>query len=254
MLNAPAHVIESGGSLYSSTLSKAYSTYAKRNIQMADVILYLVNRKSFSLILNYTVSHLIDLLNKKELSIIRPQIDSEFHRDFDVDIEGDILEIFDKSEDSIDTTKKISDINSEFKNDLILLLAKWSSVAQWSCWDARLFLYVEPFLEKDIISVDEFLEPKIWHIFQHQLSKLDQRFFTESIVLDWMSRREKLGETMEPSEDPKILPTMNSHNESSQLLFNFIKKTSQPELDLMIGRDYLNSELWHLGKDKISSY
>ena len=113
---------------------------------------------------------------------------------------------------------------------------------------------MEPFLEKDIISVDEFLEPKIWHIFQHQLSKLDQRFFTESIVLDWMSRREKLGETMEPSEDPKILPTMNSHNESSQLLFNFIKKTSQPELDLMIGRDYLNSELWHLGKEKISSY
>ena len=83
---------------------------------------------------------------------------------------------------------------------------------------------------------------------------MDQRFFSESIVMDWMDRREKLGETMEPSEDPKILPTMNSHNELSKLLFNFIIKTSYPDLDLMIGRDYLDSELWHLGKNNIGSY
>ena len=221
---------------------------------MADVILYLVNRDSLHSILNYTVSNLIDLINKKELTIIRPNFIPDFHRDFDVDIEGEILDIFDKNASLLEGEEIISDINYEFKNDLILLLAKWASVAQWTCWDARLFLYVEPFLEEKVINVDNFLEPKIWKNFYNRISIFDQRSFTESIVMDWMGRREKLGETMEPSEDPKILPTMNSHNELSKLLFNFIIKTSLPELDLMIGRDYLDSELWYLGKNKIGNF
>ncbi len=236
------------------TVSKAYSTYAKSNIQMADVILYLVNRDSLDSILNYTVSNLIGSINQKELTNIRPKIFPDFHRDFDVDIEGEILDIFDKHESLLQGNEIISNINYEFRNDLILLLAKWSSVAQWTCWDARLFLYVEPFLNKKVINIEDFLKPKIWENFHNQISILDQRFFTESIVMDWMDRREKLGETMEPSEDPKILPTMNSHNELSKLLFNFIIKISYPELDLMIGRDFLDSELWYLGKNNIGSY
>ena len=150
------------------------------------------------------------MINKKELTIIRPNFFPDFHRDFDVDIEGEILDIFDKNASLLEGKEIISDINYEFKNDLILLLAKWSSVAQWTCWDARLFLYVEPFLEEKVINVGNFLEPKIWKNFYNQIYILDQRSFTESIVMDWMGRREKLGETMEPSEDPKILPTMNS--------------------------------------------
>jgi hypothetical protein len=221
---------------------------------MADVILYLVNRDSLDSILNYTVSNLIESINKKELTIIRPKKFPDFHRDFNVDIEGEILDIFDKNESLLEGKEIISNINYEFRNDLILLLAKWSSVAQWTCWDARLFLYVEPFLEKKVTNVEDFLKPKIWKNFYNQISILDQRFFSESIVMDWMERREKLGETMEPSEDPKILPTMNSHNELSKLLFNFIIKTSYSELDLMIGRDYLDSELWYLDKKNIGSY
>ena len=115
---------------------------------MADVILYLVNRDSLDSILNYTVSNLIESINEKELTLIRPKIFPDFHRDFDVDIEGEILDIFDKNESLLEGNEIISNINYEFRNDLILLLAKWSSVAQWTCWDARLFLYVEPFLEK----------------------------------------------------------------------------------------------------------
>ena len=121
-------------------------------------------------------------------------------------------------------------------------------------WPQKVLFRSEPFLEEKVINVDNFLEPKIWKSFYNQISIFDQRSFTESIVMDWMDRREKLGETMEPSEDPKILPTMNSHNELSKLLFNFIIKTSLPELDLMIGRDYLDSELWYLGKNKIGNF
>lgn len=237
-----------------STVSKAYSTYAKRYIQMADVILYLVNRKSFSSMLNFTVSEIINQIENKQFSTKRPEMIYDFYRDFDVDIEGEILDLFDKNESNLEINNKISNLNSDSKNDLILLLAKWSSVAQWSCWDARLFLYLEPYLEKNVKNVDEFLEPELWHNFHHQMSIFDQRSFTESVVLDWMNRREKLGESMEPSEDPKILPTMNSHNELSKLLFNFIKKSSHPELELMIGRDYLDSESWYLGRNKISNF
>ena len=73
--------------------------------------------------------------------------------------------LFDKNESNWEINSKISSINSDSKNDLILLLAKWSSVAQWSCWEARLFLYMEPYLEKNIKNVDEFLEPELWHKF-----------------------------------------------------------------------------------------
>ena len=138
---------------------------------MADVILYLVDRESFNYISNHTVSDLINLLNNKELSVIRPESFLDFHRDFDVDIEGDILDIFDKNENLLVTNDKISDITIELKNDLILLLAKWSSVAKWSCWDARLFLYIEPFLDKKVMNIDEMIYTALVKRYESQIAE-----------------------------------------------------------------------------------
>jgi len=178
----------------------------------------------------------------------------QFHRDFDVDIEGEILEIFDRVENSNNYQGTLIDYPSELKYDLLLLFAKWCSIAQWRCWDARLFLYVEPYLRDKVHSTEDFLKPPIWIQFQDTISKLDQVSFTESVVLDWMNRRQKLGETMEPSEDPKILPTMGSHSDLSGSLFNFITHSSQQDIELLIGREYLDSECWYLGNDNLGKY
>ena len=78
------------------------------------------------------------------------------------------------------------------------------------------------------------------------LSKTDKKSYSESVVLDWMSRREELGETMEPSEDPRILPTMSSHSNSSELLHIFLDSFDSKNISLLIGREYLEYESWSL--------
>ena len=61
-----------------------------------------------------------------------------------------------------------------------------------------------------------------------------------------------MGETMEPSEDPMILPTMNSHRTLSESLFLFIQEYRNQGLQLLIGREFLDSEKWNLGGSLIS--
>ena len=70
--------------------------------------------------------------------------------------------------------------------------------------------------------------------------------YSESVVLDWMSRRQELGETMEPSEDPIILPTMEAHRSSSDSLFSFLKRHREEGHSILIGREYLDPPIWTL--------
>ena len=65
-----------------------------------------------------------------------------------------------------------------------------------------------------------------------------------------MKRREKLGETMEPSEDPRILPTMEAHKSSCESLHVFFENFQSKDISLLIGREYLESTLWSI--DEIS--
>ena len=214
---------------------------------MADVILNLVHHSNFQKLVSMTLQELFEKVEDSSLRNYRPELDSRFHRDFDVDLEGDIMEWSDKtpglvlSDDLYSQPIKESEIA-----ELTILLAKWCSFSEWRCWDARLFLYVEPMLKYNISSPNEFLNFSLWNDFMNSLSKTDRRSYSESVVLDWMSRREELGETMEPSEDPRILPTMNSHRTSSESLHIFLNSFDSKDISLLIGREYLEHELWSL--------
>ena len=221
---------------------------------MVDVVLYIVHRHSLSSLLKIPTSQIISMINDKSLREKRPKNYKNFHRDFDVDIEGEILEIFDSNPSLTNSNENVLSSTLEIKNDIILLLAKWCSIAQWTCWDARLFLYVEPYVDIDIFGVSDFLKSIVWRDFGNAISKFDQETFSETIILDWMNRREELGETMEPSEDPIILPTMNSHSNLSKSLFEFINHSKNVDFDLLVGREYLDSELWGLGNNYLSKY
>ena len=214
---------------------------------MADVILNLVHHSNFKKLVSLTLQELFEKVEDSSLRNYRPELDNRFHRDFDVDLEGDIMEWSDKtpglvlSDDLYSQPIKESEIA-----ELTILLAKWCSFSEWRCWDARLFLYVEPMLKYNISSPNEFLNFSLWNDFMNSLSKTDRRSYSESVVLDWMSRREELGETMEPSEDPRILPTMNSHRTSSESLHIFLNSFDSKDISLLIGREYLEHELWSL--------
>ena len=178
---------------------------------MADVILQLVDITALRNLHSMPLGELLDGMSSQSLREIRPSADPRFHRPFDVDLEGDILEWFDTNEE-IDRSETLSRQNlDEHSSSLLALnLAHWCSLGEWRCREARLFLYVEPMLDRNI-SATEFLSYKMWSELSDSLANSDRVSYSESVVLDWMNRRQELGETMEPSEDPRILPTMEAH-------------------------------------------
>ena len=217
---------------------------------MVDVMLYLVDRGQFDEIMSMTVGDISSGMEGSSLRNSRPEADPRFHRDFDVDLEGEVLELIDASAD-LGRNEKLSHVASDASMELGLLLAKWCSSAQWRCWDARLFLYVEPLLDNPVSDSDDFLLPVVWEQFSQALSRTDRSSYSESVVLDWMSRREEMGETMEPSEDPMILPTMESHRTLSESLFKIMESLRRSEMELMTGREFLEAGRWMLGSSTL---
>ena len=187
----------------------------------------------------------------RALRALRPEPDARFHRGFDADIEGDVMEWSDAT-DNLDHSKPLAEqgLGAESSCELALALARWCSFGEWSCWDARLFLYLEPLLGRNL-SGEEFLQQQVWSEFSDSLSRTDRVSYSESVVLDWMSRRQNLGETMEPSEDPRILPTMESHRSASESLFDFLSRVHSEGLSMLIGKELLEPWLWSLDSQSL---
>ena len=171
---------------------------------MADVILQLVDRTALRNLHSMPLGELLDGMDSQSLRDLRPSVDPRFHRPFDVDLEGDILEWFDANEE-IERSENLANQNlDEYSTcELALNLAHWCSLGEWRCWEARLFLYVEPMLDRSI-SAAEFLSYNMWSELSESLATSDRVSYSEAVVLDWMNRRQELGETMEPSEDPRL--------------------------------------------------
>ena len=218
---------------------------------MVDVILLLVDREAFDSLCSKPLGELLEGMEGRALRTLRPEPDARFHRGFDVDIEGDMMEWFD-AKGNLDPSKPLAEqeLDSESTCELALALARWCSFGEWSCWDARLFLYLEPLLGRNL-SGEEFLQQQVWSEFSDSLSRTDKVSYSESVVLDWMSRRQNLGETMEPSEDPRILPTMESHRSASESLFDFLSRARNEGMSMLIGRELLEPGLWSLDSQRL---
>ena len=218
---------------------------------MVDVILLLVDREGFDSLCSKPLGELLEGMETCALRALRPEPDARFHRSFDVDIEGDVMEWSDAN-GNLDPSKPLAEqgLNPESSGELALALARWCSFGEWSCWDARLFLYLEPLLGRNL-SGEEFLQQQVWSEFSDSLSRTDRVSYSESVVLDWMSRRQNLGETMEPSEDPRILPTMESHRSASESLFDFLSRVHSEGLSMLIGKELLEPWLWSLDSQSL---
>ena len=217
---------------------------------MPDAILQLVDREAFRNFQSMPLGDLLAGMDSQSLRELRPRADPRFHRPFDVDLEGDILEWFDTNQE-VDQSETLTNQNldEDSVSDLALNLAHWCTLVEWRCWEARLFLYVEPQLDREI-SAAEFLSYSMWSELSNSLASSDRVSYSESVVLDWMSRRKDLGETMEPSEAPRILPTMEAHRSSSDSLFTFLERQREEGHSMLIGREYLEPTSWTL--DSIS--
>ena len=200
---------------------------------MVDVILRLVDTGTLERLRSMGVDQLVLAFESGRLGEERPAGDPRFHRGFGVDIEGDFLEWADAADGGLDAAAS-------------LIMCDWASVAEWRCWDGRLFLYVEPMLDEKFEDVEAFGSAEVWQRLAAALASSDRESYSESVILDWMERRQELGETLNPDEDPRILPTMESHRTLTASLYDFIELSRDPGLSLLIGREYLDADNWVL--------
>ena len=205
---------------------------------MVDVILRLIDSNALNRLRSMSIEQLVMAFESGRLGDERPAGDPRFHRSFSVDIEGDFLEWADKSNGQLDAAAS-------------LILCDWSSVAEWRCWDGRLFLYIEPILDENFEDTEEFLKLDVWDRLASSLSTKDRQSYSESVIIDWMQRREQLGDTLNPDEDPRILPTMESHKSLTESLFDFMELYQEEGLNLLIGQQYLDPEEWILNGKKL---
>lgn len=222
---------------------------------MVDVIISLVNRDSLTNLLSTPLGEVISGMEEMSIRETRPAKAESLHRQFDIDLEGEVLEWADRiGEINQSSTLPNQNLKIEDKLELLLLLSHWSSIGEWRCWDARLFLYVEPNSGTNVAGTESFLKPEIWRNFSEIIANTDRSSFVESVVIDWMSRREGLGETMDPAMDPRILPTMESHQDSSGSLFDVMDKSRREGHSLLIGREYLDPFSWYLGDQNLLDF
>jgi len=205
---------------------------------MVDVILRLIDSNALNRLRSMSIEQLVLAFESGRLGDERPAGDPRFHRSFSVDTEGDFLEWADKSNGQLDAAAS-------------LILCDWSSVAEWRCWDGRLFLYIEPILDENFEDTEEFLKLDVWDRLASSLSTKDRQSYSESVIIDWMQRREQLGDTLNPDEDPRILPTMESHKSLTESLFDFMELYQEEGLNLLIGQQYLDPEEWILNGKKL---
>jgi hypothetical protein len=121
----------------------------------------------------------------------------------------------------------------------LLILADWASVGYWTTWEARGLLYIEPLLKEMLENSEELYDSVIWAEVGLALSRLDELGYTESVVLDWMQRRDELGETLDATDDPRIVPTMAAHERAASTLhyaMNSLRHSK--ELISIVGREY----------------
>ena len=205
---------------------------------MVDVILRLIDSNALNRLRSMSIEQLVLAFESGRLGDERPAGDPRFHRSFSVDTEGDFLEWADKSNGQLDAAAS-------------LILCDWSSVAEWRCWDGRLFLYIEPILDETFEDTEEFLRLDVWDRLATSLSTKDRQSYSESVIIDWMQRREQLGDTLNPDEDPRILPTMESHKSLTESLFDFMELYQEEGVNLLIGQDYVDPEEWILNGKKL---
>lgn len=212
---------------------------------MADILAMVVDSSVWKNLLKMPASEILLLIEKKDLRDLRPDGDDLLERRFDVDIEAeflDWLEYCDISGDEIILEKaaKLMADGADVQEigQGIWLLAEWASKGTWHCMEGRGFLYVEPYINRELDGISDFYLSSTWDDLFASMNQMNSSDYSEKVILDWMGRREKLGETMDEKQDPRILSTMQSHERLTNSLFRLSKLVTQKNLILLVRREF----------------
>ena len=173
--------------------------------------------------------------------------DANLHRKFDIDIESEILDWMESKQ--VDVQKSVQEnlLIVDDGCDGLRLLMMWASPGFWEVWEGRAFIYLGVACNQEIEQVDDLYTEATWNAVEQKLAGVSKKEFGERVIMDWLKRREALGETIDETKDPKILPTFDAHTRAAETLIEMFEAKTEGHFGLVVGRDHLPSSEWGFG-------
>ena len=214
-----------------------------------ELVLLLVDRSRLADLLERTWEDVDAAMDAGLLRATRPTQDARLVRPFDIDAEAEWL---DWSEGRSDAARHLplreALATCEDGEEGLLHLMRWASPGGWEVWEGRAFLYFDVLLGREVAHVDDLYAETTWNDILAETGKRTETELVEAVVLDWMGRREALGETLDEHRDPRILPTHEAHVRATGSLSHAIGRLqNEAELVGIVGREHLTATAWGHG-------
>lgn len=225
---------------------------------MPDLQIRLVDVDMWHKLVSMTFSEMTDGMENQKLRETRPLLNPLLERSFTTDLEGDFLQWTDKWGKEVGNGMIIEELKIAVDRKMLgiedacqplSILSQWCSTGEWAAWEARVLLYVEPQLDSELSDAEELYREEIWKIALEKIGLTDKASYVESVILDWMARREALGETMDETKDPLIVSTMQAHQRASNGLHEIAYQLRKDHsLIALVGREWLEPQRWGQGQ------
>jgi len=224
-----------------------------------EMVVHLIDGAAFHSLCGRPWRQVYDESEAWKLRDTRPAGDPRLERRFDIDAEVELLDWMDSCDiprshgkpflAEIRSAHKAKRLGTEAACDGLMHAVQWACIGSWEAWEGRAFLYFEELLGRKVADIDELYEGDVWHVLCEEIPAMSEAEYCESVVLDWMGRREALGETLDESRDPHIMPTMASHTQLTGDLHHLLTRLAADDsLVIVVGRGHLASHLWGHGE------
>ena len=206
-----------------------------------EMRLHLIDGPALVSILQMDWKDFLSNMESSSLRSTRPPKDVKLNREFDIDCEAEFLDLADHISGS-GSVKQVLSENQAY--DALLKLVEWTSIGHWEAWEGRCFLYLENAIGSDVGHVDDMYDSELWAEVRANLSQMNESEFAEKVCADWMQRRKDMGETLDESKDPRIIPTFEAHDRNSRTLHHAVNTKGFVQI---LGREHLDAKLWGHG-------
>ena len=216
-----------------------------------DLVARLVDTAVFRGLCGVPAVRLAASISKGEFRDRRPDEIPSLERAFDIDAEAEFLDWYDAQ--SVDWTENgfladLSQLNHEAAAEGLRYLTELASPGSFRCWEGRAMLYLDVLLGRSIADLEDLYHDSTWIDALNSISTSEPSEYAESVVMSWMAQREDLGETLDPKQDARIIPTMEAHQSTADTLHRTLQTAQLPELFLMVGRDWTDATRWGQGE------